>query len=62
VHAANYVGEEIAHKYGRMGKTWGCFGLSPRVARPVIDTIKGGSVIFAYYPDRSYVKRSQFIA
>jgi hypothetical protein len=28
----------------------------------VINTIKGGSVVFAYYPDRDYLKHSNYIA
>lgn len=61
VHAANYVSDEVAKTYGRLGRTWGCFGISTRVAHSVIDTIKGGTVIFAYAPSRSYISHSQFV-
>lgn len=62
MHAASYVGADVASKYGRLGKTWGCFGVSPRAAGPIINTIKGGTVLFAYYPDRNYMRHSRFMS
>jgi len=50
VHPAAYVNSEFAASHGRVGNSWGCFALSPRVAPKVINLIKGGSVIFAYAP------------
>lgn len=50
VHGAPYVNKEFAltHKY--MGRSWGCLALNPSKVAKVIDTIKGGSLIFAYGP------------
>jgi hypothetical protein len=31
------------------------------VARPLIDTIKGGSFVFAYYPDDDWLARSRYL-
>jgi hypothetical protein len=31
------------------------------VAHQVIDTIRGGGVIFSYYPDRTWLKASRFL-
>lgn len=62
VHAANYVSAEIANRDGRLGKTWGCFGVSRHVAGSLINTIKGGTVLFAYYPDRNYIRHSWFLS
>jgi L,D-transpeptidase-like protein len=48
MHGAWYVSPEQAHRQGRIGRSWGCPALSEQIARPIIDTIKGGSFIFSY--------------
>jgi hypothetical protein len=53
VHPAAYVSRAFAAAHGRVGNSWGCFALSPRVAPKVINLIKGGSVIFAYAPQEN---------
>ena len=32
------------------------------VARDVIDTLKGGNVVFAYYPDQKWLTESAFLS
>ncbi|MGH9361285.1 MAG: murein L,D-transpeptidase catalytic domain family protein [Thermoanaerobaculia bacterium] len=49
MHGAWYVSSEQARAQGRIGRSWGCPAVSEKVARPVIDTIKGGSFIFSYH-------------
>ena len=48
IHPANYVRPSDIRNYGRIGRTYGCFGLNPRVAQKIITQTKGGSVLFAY--------------
>lgn len=62
IHAAAYVSQSFAQLNGRLGHSWGCFALNPRVARPVIDTIKNGTLIFAYHHDTAWLKHSQFLS
>lgn len=61
VHAANYVSHAFARAHGRLGKSWGCFAVDPNIASSLIKTIKGGSVIFAYYPDQHYLAHSNYL-
>jgi hypothetical protein len=61
VHAAGYVNRMIANHFGRLGRSWGCPALDPAITRPVINTIKGGTLIFAYYPDRRWLSHSWFL-
>jgi hypothetical protein len=61
VHAADYVSTTFAETKGRLGRSWGCPALSSQVASRVIDAIKGGSAMFAYYPDSSWLASSQFL-
>jgi hypothetical protein len=35
--------------------------LRPAVARQLIDTIKGGTLVFAYFPDRQWLEGSAFV-
>lgn len=62
VHGAHYVNEGMAGKLGRLGRSWGCPALDTRLARPIIQTIKDGSLVFAYYPDDKWLKRSKFVS
>ena len=48
MHGAWYVSPEHARSQGRLGRSWGCPALSETSARPVIDTIKGGTFVFSY--------------
>lgn len=60
-HGAEYVNENIAKRYGRIGRSWGCPALDRRIAAQVINYIKKGSLVFAYYPDRKWLNRSIFL-
>lgn len=62
MHGANYVNEGIIKSQGRLGRSWGCPALSPKMAQPVIQTIKEGSLILAYYPDKNWLNRSKFVS
>ena len=61
IHGAWYVTEAFAARYGRLGRSWGCPTLDRSVAEELIDTIKGGSLVFAYYPDETWLSRSRFL-
>ena len=61
MHGAPYVNPALAAQQGRIGRSWGCPALREAVARQVIDTIRGGGVIFSYYPDEEWLKTSRFL-
>ena len=61
MHGAPYVNADIAKANGRLGRSWGCPALREAVARQVIDTVRGGGVIFSYYPDPVWLQRSKFL-
>ena len=62
LHGAWYVTESFANDHGRVGRSWGCPALDPEVNRALIDAIKGGSLVFAYYPDQAWLEGSTFLA
>ena len=61
MHGAPYVSEEMAKKTGRIGRSWGCPAVPRAEAKPIIDKIKRGSMLFIYTPQEDYVSRSSFI-
>ena len=61
IHGAAYVDANIAKTNGRLGRSWGCPALGEAVARQVIDTVRGGGLIFSYYPDATWLKTSKFL-
>jgi hypothetical protein len=61
MHGAPYVDAKLAATQGRIGRSWGCPALREAVAPQVINTIRGGGVIFSYYPDSNWLKSSRFL-
>jgi hypothetical protein len=61
MHGAPYVNTSLASSQGRIGRSWGCPALREAVARNVIDTVRGGGVIFSYYPDAQWLRTSKFL-
>jgi hypothetical protein len=61
IHGAHYVSPGSVKSLGRLGRSWGCPALSPQEVKPVINTIKDGSLVFVYYPDKQWLNHSKFI-
>jgi hypothetical protein len=61
MHGAPYVSDFQLRAVGRLGRSHGCPALRPAIARTLIDTIKQGSLVFAYYPDTRWLQASRFL-
>lgn len=61
IHSADYATEDFIKKYGRLGRSFGCPVLPPDLNKPIIETIKGGTCLFAYYPDEYYIRESTLL-
>jgi hypothetical protein len=61
MHGAPYVSQSFVKANGRLGRSWGCPAISALVARKMIDTVKGGGLVFAYYPDAGWLKTSKYL-
>jgi hypothetical protein len=61
MHGASYVDASFAAKQGRIGRSWGCPALREAVAHDVIDFVRGGGVVFSYYPDQAWLDQSRFL-
>ena len=61
MHGAPYVSREITRSLGRLGRSHGCPAVRDAVARELIDRVKGGSLVFAYYPDAKWLSSSKYL-
>jgi hypothetical protein len=60
MHGAPYVSRAAVQALGRLGRSWGCPAVRKEVAKKMIDTLRGGTPIFAYYPDKNWLTDSPF--
>lgn len=61
IHGAAYVSETMARVAGRIGRSWGCPAVSTAVAHKLIDALKGGQMVFSYYPDKKWLSSSSYL-
>lgn len=61
MHGADYVSKQFIKGNERLGRSWGCPAVSNQLAQPIINTIKGGTCLFIYYPDKNYLKSGQWL-
>lgn len=61
IHGAEYVNLRTAEAQGRLGRSLGCPAVRPEIARPLIDAVKGGGLLFAYSPDAGYLASSTYL-
>lgn len=62
LHGADYVSEQFAARFGRIGRSFGCPAVRPAIADSLIHVIRGGTLLFASYPDSAYAARSAYAA
>lgn len=62
VHGADYANESFYKSTGYLGRSFGCPAVPTKDANAVINTIKNGSVMFLYSPDKTYTKLSSMIS
>ena len=60
VHGASYANPTVAAS-GRLGRSLGCPALPTKLAKPIINTIKDGSVMFIYANNSSYLAQSDIL-
>jgi hypothetical protein len=61
IHGAPYVSPVLARANGRIGRSLGCPAVRPAIAHKLIDSMKGGQLLFSYYPDKRWLKTSSYI-
>jgi hypothetical protein len=61
IHGAAYVNAGTAKAQGRLGRSLGCPALRPAISAKVIDAVKDGGLVFAYYPDPTWLDESAYL-
>ncbi|MCY7358234.1 MAG: murein L,D-transpeptidase catalytic domain family protein [Rudanella sp.] len=60
-HGANYVSEDTIRVTGRLGWSQGCPAVPNAICTPIIKVIQGGTCLFIYSPDPTYLRESSFL-
>jgi L,D-transpeptidase catalytic domain len=58
IHGASYVSDAMISRRGGVGRSWGCPAVRLEIAQSLIDAIKDGQYLFAYYPDAQWLQHS----
>jgi hypothetical protein len=61
MHGADYASESTIYQLGFLGRSWGCPALPESLNKPIINKIKDGNMLFIYYPDQDYLKKSSIL-
>lgn len=61
IHPASYVNPLWSQTQGRIGRSQGCPAVRPQVARKVVDKLKDGQFMFAWYPDQHWLQSSAYL-
>lgn len=61
IHGAAYTNPKVAASAGRLGRSLGCPALPMSNYKPIINTIKDGTLLFIYANDKNYLSRSSIL-
>ncbi len=61
LHGADYVCDNFICEAGRLGRSFGCPSVPVELRDKIINTIKDGTCLFIYYPDKKYLSSSQLL-
>ena len=61
IHGADYANPAVAASSGRLGRSFGCPALPQSLNKPIINTIKNGTLLFIYADDKAYLAQSQIL-
>ena len=61
MHGADYVCTNFIDQFGRLGRSFGCPSVPVEFHQQIINTIKEGSCLFVYYPDKKYLAASALL-
>lgn len=61
VHGSDYIGDNYLRFSKYMGRSFGCPAIPKKYTATLINTIKDGSCLFIYHPDKNYLAGSKIL-
>ncbi|MFZ4861694.1 murein L,D-transpeptidase catalytic domain family protein [Sphingobacterium sp. Mn56C] len=61
IHGADYCSQSVINATGRLGRSYGCPALPRELAKPIINTIKDGTMLFIYAQNKTYFATSRVL-
>ena len=61
IHGADYIDENWLNRSSSMGRSYGCPAVPLKESTSIINTIKGGTCLFIYHPNRKYLLGSKIL-
>lgn len=62
MHGAWYVSQSFLNQNHRLGRSWGCPAVGEDMIKPITNTIKGGTLLFAYGNDSNWLQHETYVA
>lgn len=62
MHSAAYVNERFARSQGYIGRSLGCPAIPEVLHRKIIESIRNGTCLFLYSPDKFYATHSKILS
>ena len=61
IHGADYVDPLWIENHGRIGRSQGCPAVRQEIVKELVDNLKGGQLLFTYYPDQKWLQSSPYL-
>lgn len=61
VHGAAYSNPSVIGESGRLGRSFGCPAIPPALSKIIINTIKGGTLMYIYADNQRYLAQSSIL-
>ena len=62
IHGADYAEPDFIKRIGRLGRSYGCPAVPNKIAKELINKIKGKSVVYIHKNDKNYLENSDFLS